>query len=165
MAPNQMYPHNKRSFFTPQEKKDIGNGMELWRGIFQSVRPAIGRLVVTIDLTTAPMYKEGPLLRLCLDFIGNAQLRPQHLSPNHGLRHYDRLKLQKFLSGLKIISRTTGNKPRTIRRLSDQGADSLQFDNPSGGTITVANYFTSIGMPLQYPSVICVQVSRLGLDL
>lgn len=31
------YPFNIRSFFTPTEKKDIGLGIELWRGYFQCV--------------------------------------------------------------------------------------------------------------------------------
>ena len=29
------YPFNIRSFFTDREKKDIGQGIELWRGYFQ----------------------------------------------------------------------------------------------------------------------------------
>ncbi|KAF9559498.1 argonaute-like protein [Agrocybe pediades] len=164
MAPNQIYPHNKRSFFTPQERRDIGNGIELWRGIFQSIRPAIGRLILTVDLATAALYKEGPLMRLCLEHIGNPQLRPQNLSPAHGLALQDRLRLQKFVSGLKVTSRTTGDKPRTIRGLSDQGADTIRFTNQTTGTsMTVAHYFASIGMPLQFPSVICVKIGEKAL--
>ena len=29
------YPFNVRSFFTDQEKKEIGSGIVLWRGYFQ----------------------------------------------------------------------------------------------------------------------------------
>lgn len=32
---NRKYPFNIRSFFTNQEKKEIGLGIELWRGYFQ----------------------------------------------------------------------------------------------------------------------------------
>jgi hypothetical protein len=46
------YPFNIRSFFTDQECKRIGGGLELWRGYFQSVRPAIGRILINIDIST-----------------------------------------------------------------------------------------------------------------
>jgi eukaryotic translation initiation factor 2C len=52
MEPTMKYPFNIRSFFTDQECKRIGGGLELWRGYFQSVRPAIGRILINIDIST-----------------------------------------------------------------------------------------------------------------
>jgi eukaryotic translation initiation factor 2C len=56
MEPSMNFPFNIRSFFTPRETKDIGGGLELWRGYFQSVRPAPGRMLINMDIATGAMY-------------------------------------------------------------------------------------------------------------
>jgi len=160
MEPNQTHPFNKRSFYIPNDRVDIGGGIELWRGIFQSVRPTYGRLIVNIDLSTGMMYKEGNLLHLCIDFFG----RGPNTSPNDilvpGARFGDaeRLRLQKFLSGVRVQVSTTGTRERVVRGLSRQGANTLTFETQPGVKLTVAQYFQSLGINLQYPSVICVLV-------
>jgi len=161
MEPNQIHPFNKRSFYIPDGRKDIGGGIELWRGIFQSVRPTVDRLIVNIDLSTGMMYKEGRLLNLCIDFFG----RPSNTSPNvileeTRIKDIERIKLQKFLSGVRVRVSTTGDKERVVRGLSKQGANTLTFETQAGVQTTVAQYFQSLGMPLQYPSVICALVGR-----
>lgn len=164
MEPNQIHPFNKRSFYIPDGRKDIGGGIELWRGIFQSVRPTVDRLIVNIDLSTGMMYKEGRLLNLCIDFFG----RPSNTSPNvilgeKNIKDIERIKLQKFLSGVRVRVSTTGDKERVVRGLSKQGANTLTFETQAGVQTTVAQYFQSLGMPLQYPSVICALVRLLSL--
>ncbi|KAF8162674.1 argonaute-like protein [Crassisporium funariophilum] len=159
MKPNLDYPFNKRSFYTPQERRDIGGGIELWRGIFQSVRPTLGRLIVNVDLATGMMYKEGPLINLCISFAGRPpNTNPNLFSPTGGLPEYQRIKLQKFLVGLRVLVSTTGAKPRVIRGLSKEGASQLHFTDHEGKRMSVAQYFQGLGRPLQYPSVICVQI-------
>jgi eukaryotic translation initiation factor 2C len=167
MEPNQTYPFNKRSFFTPQDKRNIGGGMEVWRGIFQSIRPTIGRLVVNVDLATGVMYKEGPLIPLCIEFLNRppnthpAQLLSPGNNPNFTER--DRIRLSKFLSGLRVLVSTTGTKPRVIRGLSTVGANAHQFESHAGTTTNVAQYFQSLGRPLQFPTVICVQIGSAAM--
>ena len=73
------YPFNVRSFFTREDQRDIGGGIVLWRGYFQSVRPAVGRMLINIDISTGMMYKPGPLIGLCLDFLGKNN--PDFLAP------------------------------------------------------------------------------------
>ena len=48
-------PNNTRSVFMPQGKQRDG-AFELWRGIFQSVRPTINRLLVNVDTVAAFVY-------------------------------------------------------------------------------------------------------------
>jgi len=159
MEPNSRYTFNKRAFFTPEDKRDIGSGLELWRGIFQSVRPAIGRLVVNVDLTTGVMYKGGPLIALCINFFGRPpNTPPTMLSPANGFPDMQRINLQKFLTGVRVQVETTGSRPRVIRALSLVGANAFSFSTRAGVQMTVAQYFASIGKPLRYPGVICVQV-------
>lgn len=162
MEPNQIHPFNKRSFYIPDGRKDIGGGIELWRGIFQSVRPTVGRLIVNIDLSTGMFYKEGPLLNLCIDYFGH----PPNTSPNAiltgtGIKDIERHRLQKFLSGVRVRVFSTGDRERVIRGLSKEGADRLTFRTQAGVQMTVAQYFQSLGMPVQYPAVLCALVRLL----
>ena len=163
MEPNQIYPFNKRSFYIPEGREDIGGGIELWRGIFQSVRPTVDRLIVNIDLSTGMMYKEGPLLNLCIDFFGKASnTSPNAILTETRIRDIERHRLQKFLSGVRVRVSTTGDKERVIRGLSKEGADRLTFKTQSGDQMTVAQYFQSLGRPVQYPAVICALVRLLS---
>jgi eukaryotic translation initiation factor 2C len=167
MEPTMKYPFNVRSFFTDRETKDIGGGLVLWRGYFQSVRPAIGRLLVNVDISTGTMYKPGPLLDLCLDFLG----RPgQHniLSPRRGMPDRERIRLQRFVSGVRIMTTYSGERvrktPRVIKKLSSAGASDLSFSMRDGTTMTVAQYFQKLlNRPLRFPENICVEVSSGAL--
>jgi eukaryotic translation initiation factor 2C len=163
MEPNQNHPFNKRSFYIPDGRKDIGGGIELWRGIFQSVRPTVDRLIVNIDLSTGMMYKEGPLLNLCIDFFGRApNTSPDTILTAGTIRDIERHRLQRFLSGIRVTVSTTGDKERVIRGLSKEGADGLTFKTQAGDQMTVAQYFQTLVRPVQYPGVLCALVRLLS---
>jgi eukaryotic translation initiation factor 2C len=166
MEPTLKYPFNVRSFFTDRETKDIGSGLELWRGYFQSVRPGIGKMLVNVDISTGTMYKPGPLLGLCLDFLGRGMNNPNILAPKKGLPDRERIRLQRFISGVRVLTTHAsetgpGNRtPRVIKKLSSAGASDLTFTMREGGTLTVAEYFRSAqnNRPLKFPDVLCVEV-------
>lgn len=162
---NPDYAFNIRSFFTNRETKDIGNGLVLWRGYFQSIRPAVGCMLINVDISTGVMYKEGSLLELCRLFIGHRD--PNALAPRRGLPDRERVKLQRFLTGIRVFTRNpnTGqmdrSRGRIVKRLSNAGANDLTFSLREGGQMTVAQYFArTYKRPLTYPDVICVEVSR-----
>ena len=163
MEPNLRYPFNVRSFFTDNETWDIGGGIVLWRGYFQSVRPAIGRMLINVDISTGAMYTPGPLIDLALAVLGR-QGNPSALAPRQGLPDRERLRLQRFITpGLKITTSHGPHdrqrpRPRVVKRLSKDGARDLTFDL-NGQQTTVADYFRGIlNQPLRYPDVICVEV-------
>ncbi|RDX49272.1 argonaute-like protein [Lentinus brumalis] len=166
MQPSLDYPFNIRSFFTNRETKDIGGGIVLWRGYFQSVRPAIGRLLINVDITTGFMYKPGSMLDVALDFLGR-QRDPNLLAPSRGFPERERLKLQRFLSGVRVLMQIPGRappagpasrNPRPVAKLTPVGANQLAFTNRDGVTLTVAQYFkTAHNYTVRYPDVVCVQ--------
>lgn len=45
-----------RAYYTDVNKSQIGGGLELWQGYFQSARPAVGRMLVNIDTSMSAMY-------------------------------------------------------------------------------------------------------------
>lgn len=163
MEPTMKYPFNVRSFFTNRETKDIGSGLVLWRGYFQSVRPAIGQLLINVDISTGTMYKPGLLMDLCLDFFG----RPgQHalLSPRNNMPDRERIRLQRFISGIRIKTTYAGDNkaPRVVKKLSSAGAADLSFTLRDGTSKTVAQYFqTILNRPLRFPNNLCAEVGRL----
>ena len=82
MEPSVRYPSNKYCFFTAQETRSIGAGIVLWRGYFQSLRPAIDRMLINIDISTGAMYRSGGLIDLALEFLGKST--PNALAPHRG---------------------------------------------------------------------------------
>uniref|UniRef100_D8PXF5 Argonaute-like protein n=1 Tax=Schizophyllum commune (strain H4-8 / FGSC 9210) TaxID=578458 RepID=D8PXF5_SCHCM len=167
MEPTQKYPFNVRSFYTPQGKREIRGGIELWRGYFQSVRPAMHKLVVNVDVTAAVFYQSGPLISLCLKFLNRDPGNPGYLER---LQDRERLELKRWLTGLKIYAGDGGGggnggrrPPRAITGLSRESATTLSFRLKREGqperSITVAQYFqTILNRRLQYPKLPCVEV-------
>ncbi|KAH9992239.1 Piwi domain-containing protein [Russula compacta] len=157
MEPSMRFPFNKRSFFTDRETKDIGGGIVLWRGYFQSVRPAIDRMLINIDITTGTMYKPGRLVELALDFL-NRPRKPDALAPRHGFPDRERLRLQQFISGIKIITPYRNQDPdarRLVKKVTRESARERTFEIGDGGTMTVAQYFQDqLNIPLQYPDML-----------
>ena len=163
MEPTMKYPFNVRSFFTDKETKDIGGGIVLWRGYFQSVRPGIGKMLINVDISTGTMYKPGPLINLCCDFLGRTG-RPDILAPKRGFPDRERIRLQRFLTGVRILTTQAGEgkvnrTPRTIKKISAAGAADMSFKLREGGQQTVAEYFRRAqNRPLQFPDLLCAEV-------
>ncbi|KAH9023196.1 argonaute-like protein [Lactarius hengduanensis] len=120
MAPNQRYPHNARSFFTDVIKRDIGGGIVLWRGYFQSVRPAI------------VMYKPGRLIDLALDFLGQRG-QPNALAP--------RQSLSRARASQPPHSPHHRGRTRLVKKLTRQSAREESFEVEGGETMTIAEFF------------------------
>ncbi|KAK0493335.1 argonaute-like protein [Armillaria luteobubalina] len=164
MAPSLKYPSHGRSFYM-LEAKSIGLGLSACQGYFQSVRPAVNRLLINVDTTTGIMYKDGPLMSLCLKYLGLRPNQAHQLDPEQGLPIYERIRLQRFLSGMKIVpvlaisgARGRKGKPVLVKRLTDKNASTLTFTPRGGGAATtVAAYFQRQNQPLQYPHVMCVE--------
>lgn len=159
MGPNQRFPFNTRSFFTPEGRKAIGGGLELWRGYFQSIRPSENRMYLNIDIATGIMYKPGQLLSLFMEFFKKND--PSAFSPKRGFPDRDRMRLQKFVSNMRVRTAHTGrDRSVVIKRLSATGASNTMFsmrDNEK--PISVANYFRlHANITLKFPDNICIEV-------
>ncbi|KAK1215662.1 hypothetical protein PQX77_021726 [Marasmius sp. AFHP31] len=161
------------SFYTPDETFQLGRGLELWRGYFQSLRPSIDRCLVNVDVTTGMFYKPGPLIDVCLDFVWRGSSTeprdPRLLSPEHGFPERQRRTLANFLAGARILVREDpGNGPnaaqgamRICKGLSSQSANRLRSYRPDVGSITVADFYRRFrNRVLEFPDILCAEVGN-----
>jgi len=160
MGSNLRYPWNKRFFYTDGETRHIGGGLVLWRGYFQSVRPAIDRMLINVDTSSTAMYRSGKLIDLALEFLGRPGI-PEALAPKRGLVNRERVRLQHFISRIKIATPYRARDPdkiRLVKKLTLESARDQTFE-VEGQTMTVAKYFQNhLNILLQFPDVICVEV-------
>jgi eukaryotic translation initiation factor 2C len=156
-VPKFKYPSDKRFFFTDPEAKPIGGGLALWRGYFQSVRPAIDHMLINLDTSITAMYRSGELIDLALELLDKPGI-PNALAPRRGFPDRERLRLQRFVTGIKVAIRRA-DRQLVIKRLTKEGARDLTFEVEDGKFTTVANYLQSQwNIRLQFPDVICAEV-------
>ncbi|TFK24642.1 Piwi-domain-containing protein [Coprinopsis marcescibilis] len=165
MVPSAKYPFRGKSFFIRDlGTRPIGGGIELCRGLFQSLRPGIDTFFVNVDITAAMMYLPGSLLDLCIDFIDmGRQGNPSLFCPEHGNFKGDaHRETARFVMGLKVTIPTTGSKVRIVRGLTSKAANQEMFHN---GTelVSVAQHFANLHYPLRFPGVICALVGKHAL--
>jgi eukaryotic translation initiation factor 2C len=168
MAPSMRYSFNKRYFFTDQETLSTSGGVVLWRGYFQSVRPAINRLLINIDISTGAMYQPGDLISLCLGFLGTRSGQTQALNA-HQLPDRKRMHLWNFLKNIKVTTPYRTHNPngrRLVKGLTPESARNRKFDIGDGRSVTVTEYFrTQLKKQLRFPDLICVEVRNIVIIL
>lgn len=168
MEPTPKIPTaNRRSFFPLEDSEtiDIGNGIIICRGYIQSVRPAIGRMLVSVETKTRLMYKPGRLIDLCLEFLG----RPGQvnvLAPREELLpEPQRLRLRRFINGITVAvtipgARRTVTLSQRVLNLSTVGARDLTFMLRDGTWTTTTEYYqNTFQYQLQFPDLLCIEVS------
>ncbi|KAJ7490839.1 argonaute-like protein [Mycena latifolia] len=165
MEPAQKFPVKGRSFFTPDDTKYIGGGLVLWRGYFQSIRPAVNRMLINVDISTGVMYQPGPLITLCLAFLNRDLSNPSALTQQ--LPDRERISLARFIAGMRVQTRDAGSgmeRARVVRKLSKEGANQVTFIMRGGQTMTVAKYYQQItNKSLRFPNLYCVEVGQGAL--
>jgi len=125
-------------------------------------------MLINVDISTGTMYKAGPLLALCLECVGRND--PNALAPKRGFPDRERLRLQRFISGIRVLTTQPGpdgavqQTPRVVKKLSTAGASALNFTMREGGTMSVAEYFQKTqNRKLQFPDIVCVEVGSGAL--
>ncbi|KAG8703536.1 hypothetical protein FRC08_002787 [Ceratobasidium sp. 394] len=161
--PISKYTFNTRSFFLPAGKKAVPMGLELWPGVFQSIRPAVNSMHINIDTSTGVVFKPGPVIEHALAFLGRNQAAD--LSLRGRLNPRDLRSLQSRLRSLRIaITYLDGKKPeKSIQDLTDTGASNTMFES-NGQTISVAQYFQrTYRKTVRFPDIPCIKVSSSAI--
>ncbi|KAJ7670048.1 argonaute-like protein [Mycena polygramma] len=159
----------RQIFYTALDVKELGSGIVLWRGYFQSLRPAVNRLLVNIDVSTGAMYRAGSLIEVCCEYLkSRSSAEPMAVTDlMHQLQtsEHVRQRLTRFIEDVRVEWRRIGTKEdmlvRTVKGVTRAGADQEIFTLRDGRRMSVAKYYLqTAGEPLTYPGLQCVQVGN-----
>ncbi|KAI8422653.1 hypothetical protein MSG28_006425 [Choristoneura fumiferana] len=151
-----------RQFFKrPYSPIDLGFGLEMWTGLFQSAIFTT-RPFINVDVAHKGFPKQQNLLQA---FISDFSMNPHKPIEQQPKNEY----LTSFLKGLKVVAYIGGDTSRTgqkrefiVNGLSEPAdRHTFRMDLPNGGhkMITVAEYFQKVkNVRLQYPRLNCVWV-------
>ncbi|CAI2189473.1 4647_t:CDS:2 [Funneliformis geosporum] len=147
-----------RSFYTNQISQDCFDGVELWQGYRQSIRPTFTKIMINVDVSATVFHESNDLVLIVTKMLGRNidDLRV-------GIKEKDRLKLEKSLKYLKIriIHRGDGSRRSyKILNLTSTSASNTKFDD-GDGRIDVASYFLNThNRLLRYPFLPCVVIKN-----
>ncbi|KAL5723178.1 argonaute 5 [Ranunculus cassubicifolius] len=137
-SPSNNYVLIGSSFFSPKlgQKSAIGDGVECWRGFYQSLRPTQMGLSLNIDVSIATFYEASPII----DFV-RSLLNIRDIS--RLLSIHDCAKIKKALKGLTLESTHLRNiVRRRIKGISMKPTSHLMFEiGDQGQKVSVAQYF------------------------
>ncbi|BAF10535.1 protein argonaute 1C isoform X1 [Oryza sativa Japonica Group] len=159
--PSARYAPFGRSFFSPYlgRRQPLGEGLESWRGFYQSIRPTQMGLSLNIDMSATAFIEPLPVI----DFVAQLLNSDIHSRP---LSDAERVKIKKALRGVKVEVTHRGNMRRKYRisGLTIQPTRELTFPVDEGGTVkSVVQYFQeTYGFAIQHTYLPCLTVQRLN---
>ncbi|GLJ52618.1 hypothetical protein SUGI_1119890 [Cryptomeria japonica] len=157
--PTHRYSPVGRSFYSPNlgRRQQLGEGLESWRGFYQSIRPTQMGLSLNIDMSSTAFIE--PLN--VIDFVAQLLNRDMGSRP---LSDADRIKIKKALRGVKVEVTHRANMRRKYRisGLTSQPTRELTFPVDDQGTMkSVVEYFQeTYGFTIQHTSLPCLQVGN-----
>ncbi|XP_010534204.1 PREDICTED: protein argonaute 1-like [Tarenaya hassleriana] len=157
--PTTRYCPVGRSFYSPRlgRKQTLGEGLESWRGFYQSIRPTQMGLSLNIDMSSTAFIEPLPVV----EFV--CQLLNRDIS-SRPLSDADRVKIKKALRGVKVEVTHRGNMRRKYRisGLTSMATRELTFPVDEKGTLkSVVEYFhETYGFRIQHIQLPCLQVGN-----
>ncbi|KAI3940043.1 hypothetical protein MKW92_050333 [Papaver armeniacum] len=153
-TPSRNYVVVGRSFFSPEfggGKRDIVDGLEVWKGYYQSIRPTQMGLSLNIDVSATSFYQSGNVI----DYVMNLLNLRDTQRP---LSDVDRNKIRRALTGVRVeLTHRKGNRQR-VSGITSQPTNQLMFPIGDGTNDSVVQYFQQkYGIRLQFPHWPCLQ--------
>ncbi|CAJ2667196.1 unnamed protein product [Trifolium pratense] len=157
--PTSRYCPVGRSFYSPDlgRRQPLGEGLESWRGFYQSIRPTQMGLSLNIDMSSTAFIEPLPVIEFVTQLL-NRDVSARPLSDS------DRVKIKKALRGIKVEVTHRGNMRRKYRisGLTSQATRELTFPVDERGTMkSVVEYFyETYGFSIQHTQWPCLQVGN-----
>jgi len=123
--------------------RDLGGGLEAWKGFYSSVRPAHRQLMVNVNVCTTAFYTPGNLAVQMLAFRESS----------FGAR------MEAFCRGVRVKAIHLGYR-KTVKCLAHQNARQYTFScDELGGRVSVEQYFSrKYKIKLKHPELPLVNV-------
>lgn len=160
----------KRSFFARNgDRMDLGLAVEVFRGVYQTMRPAQGnKMIINLDVAISSFWKPQALISAIVEknrYRDAAQIGQRFQQPGEALA------TRKYLKRLQVKAVYKGNpKPQTvwiiesIAKLTAQTHRIQWRDNTgqdTGEMITVAAYFQrKYNLALKYPTLPLIEMTK-----
>jgi len=128
---------------------NLGSGVEVYQGYYQSVRPAANKLFVNLDVSAAAFFCSGKVSDVAAMILDVAS--PMQLSGK--MSAFNVSKLKKALKKVRVQTNYRGNKNSgcSIQDLGEP-ADKHSFTDDKGKKYTVAQYYAQqYQIRLKYP--------------
>ncbi|XP_077246982.1 protein argonaute 1A-like [Tasmannia lanceolata] len=158
--PTARYSPVGRSFYSPDlgKRQPLGEGLESWRGFYQSIRPTQMGLSLNIDMSSTAFIEPLPVIDFVTQLLSKGDVLARPLSDS------DRVKIKKALRGVKVEVTHRGNMRRKYRisGLTSQATRELTFPVDDRGTMkSVVQYFQeTYGFAIQHTTWPCLQVGN-----
>ncbi|GAA0144984.1 translation initiation factor [Lithospermum erythrorhizon] len=153
----QRYVSVGRFFYSPDIKRPLplGNGLQSWRGFYQTVKPTQMGLALNIDMSSTAFMEALPVVEFVAQVLGrDVSSRP--------LSDSERVKVKKALRGVKVevIHRGSMRRKYKICGVTSQPTRELIFPLDEEKNMTsVIEYFQKVyGFTIQYSHLPCLQV-------
>ncbi|KAJ1967764.1 hypothetical protein IWQ62_001650 [Dispira parvispora] len=160
--PSKEHVGIRNSFFTSTSAQDLSSGLDLWFGMYQSLRPTQKRLLLNVDLSTCAFYRGGNLLRMVAEFMG---MRSADNVSVHSLNRRNMASISQYVKGLVVtVSHQQGRTRKyKIKKLWPHTPQDIRFNrlDPAGKEVetSVQGYFKDCyNIRLKYPDAPCVEV-------
>ncbi|KAJ1650826.1 hypothetical protein IWQ61_008466 [Dispira simplex] len=160
--PSKEHVGIRNSFFTHSSAQDLSGGLDLWFGMYQSLRPTQKRLILNVDLSTCAFYRAGNLLRMTAASLG------MHSADNISVRSLTRrdfMNISQYVKGLVVtVTHQQGRvRKHKIKKLLEKSPRDILFNrlDTSGKEVetSVQDYFRDCyNVRLRYPDAPCVEV-------
>ncbi|MCL7031071.1 hypothetical protein MKW94_024565, partial [Papaver nudicaule] len=153
------YPAVARSFYSPTfgRTQSLGEGLEIWRGFYQSIRPTQMGLSLNVDMSSTAFIEALPVIEFVCRLL-NRDVRGRPLTDS------DRVKIKKALRGVKVRVTHRGNTRRKycISGVTASATRELTFPVDDKGTLkSVVQYFQeTYNYNLQHTSWPCLIVGN-----
>ncbi|KAL6245196.1 Protein argonaute [Rhinocladiella similis] len=174
--------HVRRSLFKRQgQRADLGGSVEVWRGVYQSMRLAEGqKLIINLDVANTCFWKPGSLLATIITRWGmqNPSIVAAKLAPRgNGTpeESHDHTTVRKGIKGVIVVAQYKGNpfpnKEWKIHTLSMNNSHQEKLEwkdpvtkQPTGEKLSVAQYFNrKYNVALQFPNLPLVEMTKKGV--
>ncbi|WOG96809.1 hypothetical protein DCAR_0416146 [Daucus carota subsp. sativus] len=157
--PTARYSPVGRSFYSAdiRQRQPLGEGLESWRGFYQSIRPTQMGLSLNIDMSSTAFIEPLPVIEFASQLLNrDVSSRP--------LSDADRVKIRKALKGVKVevLHRGTMRRKYCISGLTSQATRGLTFPVDERGTMkAVVEYFReTYDVILKQTQLPCLEVGN-----
>uniref|UniRef100_A0ACD5X752 Uncharacterized protein n=1 Tax=Avena sativa TaxID=4498 RepID=A0ACD5X752_AVESA len=155
-CPTTKYLSISRSFFSRSfgHGGPLDNGVECWRGYYQSLRPTQMGLSLNIDISATSFYKAQPVMDFAVEYL--------NMRDTSRLSDQDRIKLKRALRGVRVVAthRTDKKIRYKITGITAAPLKDLTFDQDGTRTSVVQYFKNQYNYSLKYTNWPCLQAGN-----